>query len=305
MDHYSRSARNIFSGLTLNRRSPHPGVGPERAAYVVVRGDEVLFDTGRDEPLLLAGRMLRDCGQARQEALPLGDDGQSSYFAISIERLPASTAQCLGTLGTFLHLRKQASILPAQTAALLGYARAVAGWHNQTRHCSLCGHPTRPKPGSLAQACTNPDCGREHFPRINPAMIVLVHHADHDGDMCLLGRQHGWKPRVYSALSGYVEPGESAEDAVLREVMEETGIAVEDIRYHSSQPWPFSDSLMLGFHARATTTDIRLDDELEDARWFRRRDIPALLDSGELALPAAETISRNLFDAWYAGDPGA
>jgi NAD+ diphosphatase len=311
MDHYTRSARNIFSGLTLNRRSPHSeggptrGAAPERAAYVVVRGDEVLFDAGRNEPLLLAGRMLGDCGQAHQEALPLGDDGRSSYFAISIERLPASTAQCLGTLGTFLHLRQQAAILPAQTAALLGYARAVAGWHNQTRHCSACGHPTLPKPGSLAQGCTNPGCGREHFPRVNPAMIVLVRHTDRDGDRCLLGRQHGWKPRVYSALSGYVEPGESAEDAVLREVMEETGIAVEDIRYHSSQPWPFSDSLMLGFHARATITDIRLDDELQDARWFRRRDIPALLDSGELALPAAETIARNLFDAWYAGEPGA
>jgi NAD+ diphosphatase len=134
---------------------------------------------------------------------------------------------------------------------------APAGWHSQARFCSLCGHPTAPRSGSLAQTCTNPDCGAQHFPRVNPAMIVLVHHADGHGERCLLGRQPGWKPRVYSALSGYVEPGESAEDAVLREVMEETGIRVCDVRYHSSQPWPFSDSLMLGFHARATNTDIR------------------------------------------------
>jgi NAD+ diphosphatase len=121
--------------------------------------------------------------------------------------------------------------------------------------------------------------------------------------MCLLGRQAAWKPRVYAAISGYVEPGESAEDAVLREVMEETGIAVRDIRYHSSQPWPFSGSLMLGFHARAVSTRIVLnDDELEDARWFSRHEIPALLDSGELILPATETIARHLFEAWFAGD---
>jgi NAD+ diphosphatase len=142
----------------------------------------------------------------------------------------------------------------------------------------------------------------EHYPRINPAMIVLIHHRDDTGERCLLGRQAGWRPRVYSAVSGYVEPGESAEDAVLREVMEETGIAVTDIRYFCSQPWPFSNSLMLGFHARAATTEIRLnDEELEDARWFTRSEIPALLESGEMALPAAETIARHLFDAWYSG----
>lgn len=134
-------------------------------------------------------------------------------------------------------------------------------------------------------------------------MIVLVHHADARGKRCLLGRQPAWKPRVYSALSGYVEPGESAEDAVLREVMEETGIRIDDVRYFSSQPWPFSDSLMLGFHARALDTEIRLDEaELEDARWFSRHEIPGLLDSGELVLPSPETIARRLFDAWYSDE---
>lgn len=310
MDHYSRSALNTFSGLVLNRKGVQPLDSPdweksltsERAVYVVVRGDEILFDGTRIEPLLLAPPMLGECDRAHLQAMLLGDDERCSYFAINIERLPADTVQCLSSLGTFIPLRRHAAVLPRQMAALLGYARSVAGWHSLARYCGLCGCPTLPKPGSPAQVCTNPDCGTVHFPRVNPAMIVLVHRKDRHGDRCLLGRQPIWQPRVYSALSGYVEPGESAEDAVLREVMEETGIRVCDIHYFSSQPWPFSGSLMLGFHARATTTEIHLDEtELEDARWFARHEIPALLDSGELALPSTETIARHLFDAWYHG----
>jgi len=310
MDHYSRSALNTFAGLVLNRKPSAPLDAPDweksltskRAVFVVVRGDEILFDGTRLEPLLLAPPMLGACDRAHLQAMLLGDDGSSSYFAINIERLPAGTVQCLSSLGTFVPLRRHAAVLPRQMAALLGYARAVAGWHSLARFCGLCGHPTMPKPGSPAQTCTNPACGAVHFPRVNPAMIVLVHHRDSQGDRCLLGRQSLWQPRVYSALSGYVEPGESVEDAVLREVMEETGVTVRDIHYFSSQPWPFSGSLMLGFHARATSTEIHLDDaELEDARWFARHEIPGLLDSGELALPSAETIARHLFDAWYLG----
>ncbi len=308
MDHYSRSARNAFSGLILNRKPARPaGDAPgtdqgEREAYIIVKGDEILFDELLGEPLLLSARMLEGCDGIRLETMLLGDDGQTSYFAVSIDRLPERTARCLSGLGSFQPLRPRAATLPPHTTALLGYARSVASWHNQTRFCSLCGHPTAPRPFSLAQVCTNPACGMEHYPRVNPAMIVLVHHEDGEGERCLLGRQSGWKPRVYSAVSGYVEPGESAEDAVLREVLEETGIHVTDIRYFCSQPWPFSNSLMLGFHARATSTRIRLnDEELEDARWFTRAEIPALLESGVLALPAAETISRHLFDAWYSG----
>jgi len=306
MDNYSRSALNTFAGLVLNRKptpcpdAPDWALTSGHALYVVVRGDEILFDAARNEPLLLAAQMLGECDQGHLQALLLGEDGSSCYFAINIERLPASITQCLGSLGVFVPLRQHAAALPNQMAALLGYARAVAGWHSLARFCSLCGHPTAIRPGSLAQTCTNPECGAQHFPRVNPAMIVLVHHTDSHGDKCLLGRQTTWTPKVYSALSGYVEPGESAEDAVLREVMEETGITVCDVRYFSSQPWPFSGSLMLGFHARATTTDIHLDEtELEDARWFARHEIPALLAAGEFALPATETIARQLFDAWY------
>ena len=303
MDHYTRSARNTFAGLRLDRKpfarhdddiSAH--LSSPRAAFVVVRQDDILFDPVSGGPLLLGHRELIGCTNLRESALLLGADEQASYFALDYSRLSAHTGNCLDGLGAFEKLRQHTSILPPDQAALLGFARSVVGWNHAARFCGVCGHPTQGGPASLARICTNPDCGKHHFPRVDPAMIVLVHR----DEQCLLGRQASWRPRMYSAIAGYVEPGESIEDAVYRDTWEETGIRVHDIRYYSSQPWPFSGSIMLGFHAQAETTDIRLaDQELEDARWFSRAEIPGLLDSGTLALPPLDTIARHLFEAWF------
>ncbi len=303
MDHYTRSARNTFAGLRLDRKpfarhdddiSAH--LSSPRAAFVVVRQDDILFDPVSGGPLLLGHRELIGCTNLRESALLLGADEQASYFALDYSRLSAHTGNCLDGLGAFEKLRQHTSILPPDQAALLGFARSVVGWNHAARFCGVCGHPTQGGPASLARICTNPDCGKHHFPRFDPAMIVLVHR----DEQCLLGRQASWRPRMYSAIAGYVEPGESIEDAVYRETWEETGIRVHDIRYYSSQPWPFSGSIMLGFHAQAETTDIRLaDQELEDARWFSRAEIPDLLDSGALALPPLDTIARRQFEAWF------
>jgi NAD+ diphosphatase len=144
--------------------------------------------------------------------------------------------------------------------------------------------------------CTNENCRTEQFPRIDPAIIVLVS----DGTRALLGRQASWPAGRYSTIAGFVEPGESLEDAVLREVHEETGINVDDVRYHSSQPWPFPSSLMLGFSAHARDHAITLKDgELEDARWFSREDIAG----GAIAMPSSQSISFRLIEDWY--DSGA
>jgi NAD+ diphosphatase len=144
--------------------------------------------------------------------------------------------------------------------------------------------------------CSNPTCAHQQFPRLDPAVIVLVT----DGERALLGRQPSWPPGRYSTVAGFVEPGESLEDAVAREVREETGVVVDEVIYHSSQPWPFPSSLMLGFTARASRTDIDLSDqELEDARWFTR----AQLAAGEIALPTTHSISFRLIEDWY--DSGA
>jgi NAD+ diphosphatase len=192
----------------------------------------------------------------------------------------------------FAELRTVAALLPDEEAGLLSYARAMIGWRRTHRHCGRCGATTLSAKAGHVLVCTNPVCRHEQFPRLDPAIIVLVI----DGDRVLLGRQASWPAGRYSTIAGFVEPGESLEDAVAREVHEETGIQVDGIEYHSSQPWPFPSSLMLGFTARAASKDIDLRDlELEDARWFTREDI----SRGRPFLPPNVSISFRLIEHWF------
>jgi NAD+ diphosphatase len=194
----------------------------------------------------------------------------------------------------FSELRPLTSELPAGEASLLAYARALHLWRENHRYCSRCSTPMRSVRAGHVRHC--PACGYDSFPRLDPAIIVLVH----DGNTALLGRKASWSPGRYSTIAGFVEPGESLEDAVRREVYEETGIAPTRIGYHSSQPWPFPSSLMLGFTARATAaTPVLHDGELEDARWFSRDE----LLGGEFTLPPPESISRRLIDGWLLREP--
>lgn len=190
-----------------------------------------------------------------------------------------------------------AALLPAEDAGLLGYARGMVLWRARHRFCGTCGATTLAAKGGHVLICTNPSCRHEHFPRTDPAIIVLVS----DGERALLGRQASWPVGRYSTIAGFVEPGESLEDAVAREVFEETGIQVDQIEYHSSQPWPFPSSLMLGFTAHALTTQIhRRDDELEDAQWFTRAD----LASGRPLVPPGVSISFRLIEHWFDAGGG-
>jgi NAD+ diphosphatase len=192
----------------------------------------------------------------------------------------------------FEDLRMVASMLPAEDAGLLGYARGMISWRARHRFCGSCGAPTAPAKAGHVLVCTNPACRQEQFPRIDPAIIVLIT----DGERALLGRQASWPVGRYSTIAGFVELGESLEDAVAREVFEETGIEVDKIEYHSSQPWPFPSSLMLGFTAHAVTTEIhKRDEELEDAQWFTRDD----LKSGRPIVPPGVSISYRLIEHWF------
>ncbi len=197
----------------------------------------------------------------------------------------------------FEELRPLTLLLDEPEAALLAYARALTHWRMHNRYCGRCGADNTPQRAGHVMRCSNPQCSLELFPRLDPAIIVLVT----DGERALLGRQASWPPGRYSTVAGFVEPGESLEDAVAREVFEETGIRVSSSAYHSSQPWPFPSSLMLGFQAVAATDEIVCNDsELEDTRWFTRADIAA----GNPKLPPPTSISYRLIEHWFnAGSP--
>jgi NAD+ diphosphatase len=192
----------------------------------------------------------------------------------------------------FEELRPLLPLQAADEAQLLSYARALIVWRSRQRHCGVCGSPTTPRNAGHVLMCTNPSCKSEFFPRIDPAIIALVT----DGSQALLGRQASWPAGRYSALAGFVEPGESLEEAVAREVDEEAGVHVRDVRYFASQPWPFPASLMLGFHASASAGPVRLDGELEDARWFPLEELRA---APSVLLPPPHTIARRLIEAWF------
>ncbi|MBI1206319.1 MAG: NAD(+) diphosphatase [Azospirillum sp.] len=234
------------------------------------------------EPLMLLGQL----------------DG-AVWFGLDLSALEApESLPALAGQGGFIDLRSVGRHMPLDEAAICAYARGMSWWHRRHRFCGVCGHPTTSLEAGHLRRCGDPACGTVHFPRTDPAVIMLVT----DGQRCLLGRQPRFAPGVYSTLAGFVEPGESLEDAVAREVLEETGIEVGDIRYHSSQPWPFPSSLMLGFYAHARTTEIRIDGiELEDARWFERSWLLANRDAAVPRPPRPDSIARRLLEDWLAG----
>ena len=192
-------------------------------------------------------------------------------------------------------LREAGLLLPADEAGLFAYAKGLAHWQRETRHCAYCGAVLAIVSAGHRMQCTNAACGRLHFPRTDAAIIVIV---EHEG-ACLLGRQAGWPPGRYSTLAGFIEPGEALEDAVRREVMEESGVVVGAVHYHSSQPWPMPASLMVGFSAVARDPTIRLRDrELEDARWFTPREIADGIADGSFLPSTPLSVSYRLLQHW-------
>jgi NAD+ diphosphatase len=225
----------------------------------------------------------------------LGETGSEVHLAIDLSHWSEEEAlrQAQG-LGEWLDLRRVGPLMPRAEGSLLAYARGLAWWHSRARFCGVCGSPTESAEAGHVRRCTAPACNASHFPRTDPAVIMLVH----DGDRALLGRQKVWVPGMYSTLAGFLEPGESLEETVAREVFEESGIRVGAVRYHSSQPWPFPSSLMVGFYAEALTREIRVaTDELEDAAWFTRAELRDFASQGK-SLPRPDSIARRLIEDW-------
>jgi NAD+ diphosphatase len=230
------------------------------------------------------------------EPVLLGLRAECTIFAVDLSSHEAPLDRLrLAEPAEFTDLRRVGPLLAAQEGSILAYARGILWWHQRHRFCGVCGAPTASSDAGHVRACTNGDCRAQHFPRTDPAVIMLVH----DGDRCLLGRQPVWLTGMHSTLAGFVEPGESLEEAVAREVKEETAIDVAEVTYHSSQPWPFPSSIMLGFHARAASTDIRVDlAELESAQWFERDFLLTHQDDDEFRLPRRDSIARRLIEDW-------
>jgi len=312
MNLFGTSSRNGFVALPIDRASgkrrddawieslihaPSTRFLPIWQTRSFLVGEDILH------PVLLSPSDLGDLLRQGDPPVFLGLNGETAYFAIDLSSdgsestpvIPAAAASA-----RFSDLKLMGPLIPREEGALLAYARAITWWHRQNHFCSFCGSPSNSAWGGHIRICANPSCARQHFPRTDPAVIVLVS----SGDRCLLGRQSIWVERMYSALAGFVEPGESLEAAVIREVREETGIDVREVRYHSSQPWPFPASIMLGFTARAENGQINLrDHELEDARWFSRAEIAATLRDDALRMPSTISIAYRLIEDWF--DVGA
>lgn len=222
----------------------------------------------------------------------LGDRGGVVHFAVVVAPELAGD--------DWTGLRGIVADIDEEESALVVHAVGIAEWLFATRHCARCGGAL--EAAQLGHVLRCAVCGREEFPRTDPAVIMVVVDGEAPDDRCLLGRHPSWPPGRYSTLAGFVEPGESMEQAVRREVFEESGIRVGEVGYFGSQPWPLPRSLMVGFVAHAESTEVSVDgEEIEDARWFTREQMRREAEAGTLVLPGGVSISRSLVEHWYGG----
>jgi NAD+ diphosphatase len=274
----------------------------------VWRGRNLIGAGDMPEMVALAGEAARRAIARAGERIFLGTDAEGAWFAADLSEI--AEADLAGVLAgapdgaAFRELRSAGALMSGGDAALLACARGLVHWHGTSRFCGACGAPTESRDGGHARRCTDAACGRDHFPRTDPAVIMLLtlpaSPRAPDQARCLLARQHHWPEGMYSALAGFVEPGEGLEAAVAREAMEEVGLGLAAMSYRASQPWPFPASLMLGFRAEAAGDAIRRDEkEIADARWFTRAELKTLPE-GDLKLSRPDSIARFLIEEWLA-----
>lgn len=305
MDHYRSFLRNCFAAHSIDRlhhrRRDDTWIAeklesPTAGFLSVWQSQNFFSEEEAPQPRILTREELGGLEAKAESVVLLGEENGRAFFALDFPPDDLSVPESLSALGHFQDLRRIGALLDHRGSALSAYARAVTYWHRRNRFCGDCGSPTESAEAGHMRVCTNEKCKQQHFPRTDPAIIVLISSGEH----CLLGRQSMWPERMYSVIAGFVEPGESLEAAVAREAEEETGIRVGEVRYHSSQPWPFPCSLMLGFTAHATTRDIRLgDEELEDARWLTRDELKSSIEQGVIKLPTKISIAYRLIEDWY------
>ena len=275
----------------------------ESARIIPVSHSKILCTSIQNpRAIYLTKNDLNDFSNERELSILLGVSDKKTYFAIDMELMKSALILSDKNRGEFHDFKQVMPLLNFRDSALLSIARFMINWQSRNQYCGKCGSPTISAEAGNLRICENTNCGQSHFPSMDPAIIVLVSF----GEYCLLGRQKIWPKGMYSTIAGFVEPGESVEDAVIREVNEETGIIVEKLEYQYSQPWLFPSSLMLGFTASAKGNDIKIDkNELEDARWFSRKEIKDNLKKGLLRIPSKVAIAYHLIEEWFnKGDVG-
>ncbi|HEY0599421.1 NAD(+) diphosphatase [Brevundimonas sp.] len=303
------AALNTFAGNPLDRagdRRNEPdwlaeqGANPEALALVLWEGRPLLEAGG--EPRLAWLPMAQARAVAPDRELFLGLWGGAPVFAVEVEGSVDPTAGPLGGVGLFHEMREAAALLPGPDAAMAGTAKSLFDWRRRHGFCAACGVQTVDACGGWKRVC--PACSTEHFPPVDPVTIMLAVYRGGDEPKCLLGRQASWPEGRMSALAGFLEPGETIEEACAREIEEEAGLTVTAVRYHSSQPWPFPSQLMIGLVCEVDSEDAAPDQtELEAVAWLTRDEARACLAGTHPAIkaPPRIAIARTLMQAWVDG----
>ena len=302
MNYFSHNPLNRFSEMRADTAHMQQLWQQEEARVLVVHDTLSLLrerESGR-QAAILTRREAEDLAALAEVLVYLGSEDGMPYFALGLEGMQEQLFGLLGGGYILADLRTSALELPQQDGALLAYARGMVHWNLRHRFCPNCSSTTRSTNAGHVRECTNESCNQHHFPRTDTAIIVIIS----EGDACLLGRQATWPEGMYATIAGFLEPGETLEQAVAREAKEETGVELQTVTYHSSQPWPFPSSIMVGFSAIASSRNLyKENDELEDARWFTRNEIAAGLRNGSLRLPPRISISYRLIRDWFNADP--
>ncbi len=304
VDRITPSHANLFTAVRLDRLAEHrddpewveSALNSDSATLVPLwRNRNLIEGSGPEQKAVYLSPVELEWHDLSPPPTLLGTDGKRHYFVISIGDRQRERVLAARPSAQFLDLRLASIDMDAKHAGVLAYAKALHYWQYRNAFCGVCGSPNRLESAGHRLVCTSDECGRQSFPRIDPAIIVLVT----EGDACLLGHNGNWPPRRFSTLAGFVEPGESLEDAVVREVYEEAGVRLRAIRYVSSQPWPFPASAMCGFYAEAASREHRASDEMTEVRWLTAGELEVAIRSDEVRLPPPVSIAFRLIADWY------
>ena len=292
---FDRAAARRRDAAWLEAQMRHPDsrfMPCWRSRSFVAAGDDI-------QPAFLSATELEGLFPAVSAVIFLGMVNGCSCFTFDLPAADETIPQRFSAFGSFQNLRSLLPRVKEEDYALLAHARAMICWQQRNRYCGDCGFPTAVSEGGYLLTCSNQACGRQHYPRTDPAVIMRVCR----GERCLMARQASWPEGLFSVLAGFVEPGENLEEAVQREVLEEAGIRIRSVEYFASQPWPFPASLMLGFTAQFESGEIFCSDqELEEVRWLGREEVRQEMQQRRLHLPIKGTLSHRLISDWLDDD---